>query len=126
VLKQVDHPKLVACDTMNFWITGKLASLKRVLRHVDVLCSTTRRRAAVGEHSLLKAAGRSPAGPGRVVVKRGDAGALLFDEAGILWAPAYPWTTSSTLPARVTPSPAASSRSWRMAMTCGRPTCVAR
>jgi sugar/nucleoside kinase (ribokinase family) len=92
VLKQVDHPKLVACDTMNFWITGKLASLKHVLRSVGVLLlNDEEARQLSGEHSLLKAAAAiRKLGPGRVVVKRGDAGALLFDEAGMFWAPAYP------------------------------------
>jgi sugar/nucleoside kinase (ribokinase family) len=92
VLSQVRRPKLVACDTMNFWITGQLDSLKEVLRSVDVLLlNDEEARQLSGRASLVEAAAAVRAlGPKKVVVKRGDAGALLFDEAGIFWAPAFP------------------------------------
>jgi sugar/nucleoside kinase (ribokinase family) len=96
VLQQVvQRPKLVACDTMNFWIRGKLESLKTVLRASDViLLNDEEVRLLSGEHSLVKAAAAvRQMGPQRVIVKRGDAGAMLFDEAGIFWTPAVPLTS---------------------------------
>jgi sugar/nucleoside kinase (ribokinase family) len=92
VLSQVRQPKLVACDTMNFWITGQLDALKKVLRSVDVLLlNDEEARLLSGRANLVEAAALVRAlGPRKVVVKRGDAGALLFDEAGVFWAPAFP------------------------------------
>lgn len=92
VLSQVSRPRLVACDTMNFWITGQLDALKRVLGRTDVLLlNDEEARLLSGRANLLEAAAVvRQLGPRRVVVKRGDAGALLFDEAGVFWAPAFP------------------------------------
>lgn len=92
VLGQVKQPRLVACDTMNFWITGQLDALKRVLRSTDVLFVNDEEvRQLSGRHNLVHAAAAvRELGPRKVIVKRGDAGALLFDEAGIFWAPAFP------------------------------------
>ncbi len=92
VLSQMQQPKLVACDTMNFWITGQLDALRKVLRSVDVLLlNDEEARLLSGRANLVEAATLVRAmGPRKVVVKRGDAGALLFDEAGVFWAPAFP------------------------------------
>jgi sugar/nucleoside kinase (ribokinase family) len=92
VLSQVRKPRLVACDTMNFWITGQLETLKRVLRSVDVLFVNDEEvRQLSGKHNLVHAAAAvREMGPRTLIVKRGDAGALLFDESGIFWTPAYP------------------------------------
>jgi len=92
VLGQVSRPRLVACDTMNFWIAGQLDSLKQVLRSIDVLLLNDEEvRLLSGRSNLVEAvASVQQLGPPRVVVKRGDAGALLFDEAGIFWVPALP------------------------------------
>ncbi len=92
VLRQVNRPKLVACDTMNFWISGCLEAVKTVLKSIDVLLlNDEEARELSGETNLVKAAAIvREMGPQNVIVKRGDAGALLFDDAGIFWAPAYP------------------------------------
>src|SRR3954465_14753428 len=37
VLKQVNKPKLVACDTMNFWIQSRRPDLLALLEHVDLV-----------------------------------------------------------------------------------------
>jgi sugar/nucleoside kinase (ribokinase family) len=96
VLDQVEKPRLVAMDTMNFWIGGELAALKKVLARVDtVILNDEEARQLSGEHNLPKAARAiGKMGPRTVIVKRGDAGALLFYEnAGkqaVFAAPAYP------------------------------------
>jgi sugar/nucleoside kinase (ribokinase family) len=92
VLSQVQKPDFVACDTMNFWITGQAAALAEVMKKVDLLIiNDEEARLLSGLHNLVHAAASVRAmGPKRIVVKRGDAGALLFDEQGIFWAPAFP------------------------------------
>jgi sugar/nucleoside kinase (ribokinase family) len=92
VLEQVRRPRLVACDTMNFWISGKRAELEKTLAKVDVLIANDEEaRQLSGTHNLVHAAQAiRKLGPRTVVVKRGDAGALLFAEHGAFFAPALP------------------------------------
>jgi sugar/nucleoside kinase (ribokinase family) len=92
VLKQVQNPKLVACDTMNYWITSKPEALKQTLRHVDILTiNESEIRQLSGEASLVKAAKIVQAlGPKSIVVKQGSYGALMFNGSSIFSAPAYP------------------------------------
>lgn len=93
VLDQVKAPRFVALDTMNFWMQGSyLAALKKVLARADVvLLNDEEARLLSGEHSLLRAAAAIRGlGVGRVIIKRGDAGAMLFEGADVFWAPAYP------------------------------------
>ena len=92
VLQKVERPRLVAMDTMNFWIDGEFEALKRTLAKVQLLVINDEEvRQLAGEHNLVRAARAVRAmGPKTVIVKRGDAGALLFHEEGIFAAPAYP------------------------------------
>lgn len=92
VLEQVEAPQVVACDTMNFWITGKPAALKRTLSKVDLLLvNDAEARMLSGEHNIVKAAKAILGmGPRRLVIKRGEYGALLFDGDRIFTAPAFP------------------------------------
>lgn len=92
VLEQVQGAKLVAADTMNFWIEGKRADLERTLSRVHTLIiNDEEARQLAGEHNLVRAAARIRGmGPHSVVIKRGDAGALLFHEGGVFAAPALP------------------------------------
>lgn len=92
VLGQVERPRLVAMDTMNFWITGEPRMLARVLERVELLLiNDEEARLLAGEHNLARAARRiHELGPRAVIVKRGDSGALLFHERGVFAAPAYP------------------------------------
>ncbi len=93
VLRQMaDRPRLVALDTMNFWIQGKRDALLRVLREVDVITiNDAEARQLAGEPNLIRAA-RAIAGMGPrvVVVKRGEYGALMLGEDAFFAAPAYP------------------------------------
>ena len=92
VVDQVKKPKLIAMDTMNFWIGGKLAELKKTLSRVDLLfVNDGEARALSGEHNIVKAARAiSAMGPRLVVIKRGEYGALLFDGEHVFSAPAFP------------------------------------
>jgi len=92
VLEQVRAPRFVAADTMNFWIEGERPALERVLARIDTLVINDEElRQLAGEHNIRRAARAALAlGPRRLVVKRGEYGALLFDEHGSFFAPAYP------------------------------------
>jgi sugar/nucleoside kinase (ribokinase family) len=92
VLEQSSKPKFVACDTMNFWISGKRDALVRLLERVDMLLLNDEEARQLSGEANLPAAARAirKLGPGAVVIKRGDAGALLFHEAGVFAAPAFP------------------------------------
>ncbi|EAT16226.1 PfkB family carbohydrate kinase [Desulfuromonas acetoxidans] len=92
VLKQVVRPKLVACDTMNFWIEGKRDALINTLKYVDVLLINEGEvRQLAAEANVVKAAQKVlDMGPKTLVVKRGEYGALMFTEHGVFSAPAYP------------------------------------
>jgi sugar/nucleoside kinase (ribokinase family) len=92
VLDQVERPQLVACDTMNFWISGKPEELKRTLAAVDILLiNDAEARQLSGEWNVVKAARAIRAlGPHTLVIKKGEHGVLMFSEEGSFAAPAYP------------------------------------
>ena len=92
VVEQVGRPTLIAADTMNFWINGHREALLATLHRVHLLIiNDEEARQLAGEHNLVKAAAAiRHLGPHSVVVKRGDAGALLFHEGGTFAAPALP------------------------------------
>jgi sugar/nucleoside kinase (ribokinase family) len=92
VLQQVRNPRLVACDTMNFWISSKPEALQNVLRKVDiVVINEGEARQITGEANLVKAARRIVAlGCKRLVIKRGEYGVLMFTADSVFAAPAYP------------------------------------
>jgi sugar/nucleoside kinase (ribokinase family) len=93
VLRQMrTRPRLVALDTMNFWIKGKREALMRVLREVDLITiNDGEARQLAEEPNLIKAARKIAAlGPRTVVVKRGEYGALLLDGDQFFVVPAYP------------------------------------
>jgi sugar/nucleoside kinase (ribokinase family) len=92
VLDQVDSPRLVACDSMNFWIAGKPDELKATLKRVDILSLNEGEAYLLsGENNILRAAESiRKMGPSVLVIKRGEFGAMLFTSAGIFIAPAFP------------------------------------
>jgi sugar/nucleoside kinase (ribokinase family) len=91
VLDQMEAPKLVACDSMNFWITGKPEELKKTLKRVDILSINEGEAYLLAEtRNLSQAAQRIRAmGPQVLVIKRGEYGAALFTPRGVFMAPAY-------------------------------------
>jgi sugar/nucleoside kinase (ribokinase family) len=93
VLDQMESkPKLVVLDTMNFWMDCALPELLQVIKRVDVITiNDEEARQLSGEYSLVKAAKKIHAmGPKYVVIKKGEHGALLFDDKEIFFAPALP------------------------------------
>ncbi len=92
VLEQIEAPRLVACDTMNFWIEGKPSELREVLERVELfVINEAEAREFAGEPSLVKAARKiMDCGPRILIIKRGEYGALMFDGSSVFSAPAYP------------------------------------
>jgi sugar/nucleoside kinase (ribokinase family) len=92
VLTQVERPKLVACDTMNFWIESRRPDLLKLLAHVDLITlNDAEARQLTEEYNLIRAARWIMArGPKVVVIKKGEHGAFMFTEGNIFYAPAYP------------------------------------
>lgn len=92
VLAQVRRPKLVACDTMNFWISSKPEALKEVIRKVDIfVINEGEARQLSGEANLVKAARTIlDLGVKTLIVKRGEYGVLMFTANSVFAAPAYP------------------------------------
>jgi sugar/nucleoside kinase (ribokinase family) len=92
VLRQVERPRLVALDTMNFWIEGKRDVLLKVVGQVDALLINDREaRQLTQEANLVKAALAIHAyGPRTVVIKRGEYGALMVNGGRFFFTPAYP------------------------------------
>ena len=92
VLRQVERPKLVACDTMNFWIESRRPELLELLKHVDLVTINEGEARQLSEkYNLVKAARWiMERGPQVVVIKKGENGAYLFREREIFFAPAYP------------------------------------
>jgi sugar/nucleoside kinase (ribokinase family) len=85
-------PKLIAMDTMNFWMDIALDELKKTLKLVDVLIiNDEEARQLSGEYSLVKASRVIRAmGPKTLVIKKGEHGALLFQGEDLFFAPALP------------------------------------
>lgn len=92
VLSQVDNPRLVAADTMNFWISGERPTLMKLLAKIDTLVINDEElRQLAEDHNVRRAAAKVRAmGPSRLVVKRGEYGAMLFDEHGMFFTPSFP------------------------------------
>ena len=92
VLKQVERPKLVACDTMNFWIESRRPDILELIKHVDLITlNDAEARQLTDCANIVKAARWIMArGPKMVVIKKGEHGAFLFREGSIFFAPAYP------------------------------------
>src|SRR5512143_220181 len=95
VLEQVEAPRLVACDTMNFWIQGKAEELRKTLAKTQILLvNDAEARELSGEWNLVKAARAIRAmGPQTLVVKKGEHGVLMFHGEELFAAPAYPLET---------------------------------
>lgn len=92
VLQQVERPKLVAMDTMNFWIESRRPDLIELLGHVDLITlNDAEARQLTEQSNLVKAAKWIMAkGPKHVVIKKGEHGAFLFSGDTIFFAPAFP------------------------------------
>jgi sugar/nucleoside kinase (ribokinase family) len=92
VLTQVKRPRLIALDTMNYWINNTPEELRKTLRLVDILViNDGESRLLTGEYNLVKAAEKILSmGPQTLVMKRGEYGVAMFRKNSIFAAPAFP------------------------------------
>lgn len=93
VIRQMKRrPRLIAMDTMNFWMESAMPELEQVLKMVDVLMvNDSEARQLSAQFSLVKAARAIlKMGPKYLVIKKGEHGALLFHEDQVFFAPALP------------------------------------
>ncbi len=93
VIEQMTRrPRMIALDTMNFWMNIAWDSLMEVIRLVDILIiNDDEARQMSGEHSLMKAASKIHAlGPKFLIIKKGEHGALLFHNDRVFFAPGLP------------------------------------
>ena len=92
VLQQLESPRLVVCDTMNYWINGKREELEKTLKMINVLIlNDSEARLLSREPNLIKASKVIRGmGPSVVIIKKGEHGALLLTEQMVFSAPAYP------------------------------------
>lgn len=93
VLSQIESPRLVACDTMNFWIERKRAQLLEVLKRVDIaFMNDAEARQLTAEPNLNRAASEiHKLGPKYVIVKKGEHGAVLYCDSDLCFIAApYP------------------------------------
>jgi sugar/nucleoside kinase (ribokinase family) len=86
------RPKLVVMDTMNFWMDVAMDDLKRVLEMVDVLCINDEEARQLSEQYSLRTAAKliMAMGPKTLIIKKGEHGALLFQDANMFYCPALP------------------------------------
>ena len=86
------RPKLVVMDTMNFWMDVAMDDLKRVLKMVDVLCINDEEARQLSEQYSLRTAAKliMAMGPKTLIIKKGEHGALLFQDANMFYCPALP------------------------------------
>lgn len=92
VLEQVQSPKFVGADTMNYWIQSKRKDLIKVLERIDVLMINEQElRELTGSWNTLASAKQvSEMGPKSVVIKRGEYGFVLYSEKKFFILPAFP------------------------------------
>lgn len=92
VVDQVSSPKLIGCDTMNFWITGEPEALTKLLRKIDLLViNEGEARLLSGEKVIPKAVEKIRGlGPQIIVIKKGGNGAALYHPEGQFHVPAFP------------------------------------
>ena len=92
-ISQMNNPKFIIMDTMNYWMNTSMAALKEVIARVDAITiNDEEARQLSGEYSLVKAANKiQTMGPKFVIIKKGEHGALLFHREQVFFAPALPF-----------------------------------
>ena len=95
IIKQLNNPKFVMIDTMNFWIDGKPDILREVLGKVNlIVLNDEEARLLSGENNILLAAKKiMELGPKTLIIKKGEHGAMLFKDENIFFVPAVPLST---------------------------------
>ncbi len=92
VLQQTTNARLIVCDTMNLWINNSRNALMQTLRKVDLLIvNDSEARLLTDESNLIRAAKEILTyGPNRVIIKKGEHGAISLTDSTFFSAPAYP------------------------------------
>ena len=93
LLEQVRGPRIVAMDSMNYWLEYKRSSVADVMRRSHVVCiNEGEARQFAQTFSIIRAAREIlELGPSALVIKRGEHGSMLFlRDGGTFWSPAYP------------------------------------
>jgi sugar/nucleoside kinase (ribokinase family) len=92
VMRQAKNPRVIASDTMNFWISSKPETLKKVIGLVDILIINDAEARQLSQESNLVTSARKilSLGVKTLIVKRGEYGVLMFTGSSIFAAPAYP------------------------------------
>ena len=95
LLNQVSHPKLVICDTMDFWILNKRDEVIKMINRVDgIILNESEARLLFKENSILKCARLLvSSGPSFALINKGENGSLLFYENEFYPIPGYPTET---------------------------------
>jgi len=90
-LREMRKPRVVACDTMNFWIENRRKALLELLKRIDIFfLNESEARQLTGEPNLVRAArGIRKMGPSRIIVKKGEHGSILFSDHSVFCTPAY-------------------------------------
>ena len=94
IIEQATHPKLIVCDTMDFWINEEREALEALLARVDILIlNDSEALLLTGDSNLMRAAQMTLRyGPKRVIIKKGEHGAISVTESSFFSIPAYPLT----------------------------------
>ncbi|MCG9129602.1 bifunctional hydroxymethylpyrimidine kinase/phosphomethylpyrimidine kinase, partial [Candidatus Poribacteria bacterium] len=92
IIEQIANPKLVVCDTMDFWINEERAALDKTIERVDIIIlNDSEAKLLTGKSNLLKAAREILSyGPQRVIIKKDEHGAISITDSSYFSAPAYP------------------------------------
>jgi sugar/nucleoside kinase (ribokinase family) len=92
VLEQIDKPKLIVLDTMNFWISGKRELLDEVIKKCDILIVNDQEvRELTQKPNLVKATRLlAEKGPDTIIVKKGEHGCMMYHNNSFFFAPAFP------------------------------------
>ncbi len=95
VLQQIRSPRLVVCDTMNFWIESQRPALLETIARVDYLLLNDAEARQLADEPNLVAAGRKllTMGPRRVIIKKGEHGVIMLGKGVFFSLPAYPLET---------------------------------
>ena len=92
LLDSIHSPRLIALDSMNFWIKHKRNSLIKLLKRVDIfVANDAEAKELSGKHGLFEAASfLRKLGPEMIVIKKGEHGVLFYSDALSFSLPAYP------------------------------------